>query len=149
MNATQLKELAGLDREASVPAGTFLRIFKCYRVIIFIQIENNDHYFRFESLNLIVLSKNRMIARTQHRNITEWLGKGKAIIVIGPRQVGKTTLVRQITQKLEQKVLWLTGDDPETRAQLDNISLARLAKISSDNMKWSWWTRPNDLPIPG
>ncbi len=70
-----------------------------------------------------------MIARTQHRNITEWLGKGKAIIVIGPRQVGKTTLVRQITQKLEQKVLWLTGDDPETRAQLDNISLARLQNL--------------------
>ena len=70
-----------------------------------------------------------MIARTQHRNITEWLGKGKAVIVIGPRQVGKTTLVREITQHLASTVLWLTGDDPATRAQMDNISLARLQNL--------------------
>jgi predicted AAA+ superfamily ATPase len=74
-----------------------------------------------------------MIARTQHRNITEWLGKGKAVIVIGPRQVGKTTLVRQITQNLNPKTLWLTGDDPETRSLLDNISLARLQNIIGQN----------------
>ena len=50
-----------------------------------------------------------MITRTQDQNIAAWLGKGKAIIVIGPRQVGKTTLVRQITQQLDRKTLWLTG----------------------------------------
>ena len=74
-----------------------------------------------------------MIARTQHRNITEWLGKGKAVIVIGPRQVGKTTLVRRITQNLNLKTLWLTGDDPETRSLLDNVSLARLQNIIGQN----------------
>ena len=74
-----------------------------------------------------------MIARTQHRNITEWLGKGKALVVIGPRQVGKTTLVRQITEKLAQKTLWLTGDDPEARSLLDNISLARLQNLVGQN----------------
>lgn len=74
-----------------------------------------------------------MIARTQHRNITEWLGKGKAIIVVGPRQVGKTTLVHQITQNLDQKTLWLTGDDPEARSLLDNISLARLQALVGQN----------------
>ena len=74
-----------------------------------------------------------MIARTQHQNITGWLGKGKAVIVIGPRQVGKTTLVREITQHLASTVLWLTGDDPATRAQMDNVSLARLQNIIGQN----------------
>ena len=74
-----------------------------------------------------------MIQRTQAENVRQWLGKGKAIIVIGPRQVGKTTLVRQITQSLDQKILWLTGDDPATRSLLDNISLARLQTLIGQN----------------
>ncbi len=74
-----------------------------------------------------------MVARTQHPNILEWLDKGKAIIVIGPRQVGKTTLVRQISGELNRKTLWLTGDDPETRSLLDNISLARLHNLIGQN----------------
>lgn len=74
-----------------------------------------------------------MIQRTQAQNIRQWLGKGKAIIIIGPRQVGKTTLVRHVTQSLDQKSLWLTGDDPETRALLDNISLARLQTLIGQN----------------
>jgi predicted AAA+ superfamily ATPase len=74
-----------------------------------------------------------MIPRIQAQNIQQWLGKGKAIIVIGPRQVGKTTLVRQISQNLDKKVLWLTGDDPETRSLLDNISLARLQNLLGQN----------------
>ncbi|MFN0216614.1 MAG: ATP-binding protein [Saprospiraceae bacterium] len=74
-----------------------------------------------------------MVARTQHQNIEAWLGKGKAIIVIGPRQVGKTTLVRQITQQLDRRTLWLTGDDPETRSLLDHISLARLQNLIGQN----------------
>lgn len=74
-----------------------------------------------------------MIPRTQAENIGQWLGKGKALIIIGPRQVGKTTLVRQITQNLHKKTLWLTGDDPETRALLDHISLARLQNLLGQN----------------
>ncbi len=62
-----------------------------------------------------------MIQRIQAENIRQWLGKGKAIIVIGPRQVGKTTLVRQITQSLDQKVHWLTGDNSVTPFPFDNI----------------------------
>lgn len=74
-----------------------------------------------------------MIERIQYQNITNWLDKGKALIVIGPRQVGKTTLVRQITENLASKTLWLTGDDPETRSILNNISLAQLQNLIGQN----------------
>jgi hypothetical protein len=67
-----------------------------------------------------------MIERIQTQNIQRWLADKKAVIVIGPRQVVKTTLVRQITQNAPKSTLWLTGDDPETRNLLSNISLARL-----------------------
>jgi uncharacterized protein len=74
-----------------------------------------------------------MIARTQHQNINNWIDNRKAIIVTGPRQVGKTTLVRQIVEAINKKTLWLTGDDPETRSILDNISLARLKTLIANN----------------
>lgn len=73
------------------------------------------------------------IARIQGHNISKWTGKGKAIVVIGPRQVGKTTLVRQLSEGLHKKTLWLTGDDPQTRSLLDNISLSRLQTIVGTN----------------
>jgi hypothetical protein len=71
----------------------------------------------------------QMILRAQEQHLRQWIGKGKALLVIGPRQVGKTTLMRQIVPDLQQPTLWLTGDDPATRAQLDNISLARLQAL--------------------
>lgn len=70
-----------------------------------------------------------MIARIQEKNIKQWLFKKKAIIVTGPRQVGKTTLMHQINTKLEKKTLWLSGDDPQTRNLLKDISLARLKRV--------------------
>jgi uncharacterized protein len=40
-----------------------------------------------------------MIIRALQTKITARIGKGKAIIVVGPRQVGKTTLIETILQK--------------------------------------------------
>lgn len=74
-----------------------------------------------------------LIERIQGKNIGNWMDKGKALVVIGPRQVGKTTLVRQISQSLGRKTLWLTGDDPQTRAMLDNVSLGRMQTIIGQN----------------
>ena len=50
-----------------------------------------------------------MINRILQSAITTKLGKGKAIIVVGPRQVGKTTLVENIIKN--EAHLFLDGDD--------------------------------------
>ncbi len=71
-----------------------------------------------------------MIPRHLENRVRSLLGKGKAIIITGPRQVGKTTLLQQITSTLRPTTLWLTGDDPATRSLLENISLARLKEIA-------------------
>ena len=48
--------------------------------------------------------------------IKKRIGSGKAIVVIGPRQVGKTTLIESILEK--EDYLLLDGDDPKTRTLL-------------------------------
>lgn len=51
-------------------------------------------------------------------------GDGKAIILIGPRQVGKTTLLKTLTKG--KNVLWLDADDSTVRGALSNPNEAML-----------------------
>lgn len=68
-----------------------------------------------------------MIARILRENITTKLFKGKVIVVIGPRQVGKTTLLRDLS-KDEEHVLWLNADEQDVRAMFENPSATFLRK---------------------
>ncbi|MEL6732210.1 MAG: ATP-binding protein [Bacteroidota bacterium] len=58
-----------------------------------------------------------MIKRTISDRIYSKIGRGKAIMIIGPRQVGKTTLILEYLKDLDYK--FFDGDDPVTRTQLD------------------------------
>lgn len=57
-----------------------------------------------------------MYSRTITDKIKNKLDSGKAIVVIGPRQVGKTTLIESILESKDY--LLLNGDDPKTRTLL-------------------------------
>ncbi|VAW27793.1 hypothetical protein MNBD_BACTEROID06-603, partial [hydrothermal vent metagenome] len=63
--------------------------------------------------------------------IMKWLFKGKALIIIGARQVGKTTLLTSISNKLGN-TLWLNADENNTRTRLTNPSLEALKGIVGD-----------------
>lgn len=65
-----------------------------------------------------------MISRTIKNTIEKKFHKGKAIILIGPRQVGKTTLIQNIVK--DSIHLFLTGDDPETQSLLDTPNLQEI-----------------------
>ena len=69
-----------------------------------------------------------MIARILEQTIQEKLGQGKAIIIMGPRQVGKTTLLKQMFTD-SNDILWLNGDEQDTRSLFENISATRLKYI--------------------
>lgn len=57
---------------------------------------------------------------------------GKAKIILGPRQTGKTTILHHIFDGKE-KVIWFDGDEPDDRAIFENITSTRLKGIIGDN----------------
>ena len=59
------------------------------------------------------------INRELEQLINNRLYKKKAIIIVGPRQVGKTTLLKLIAQSSGKKVLFLNCDEPDIREKLD------------------------------
>lgn len=72
-----------------------------------------------------------MIHRILSDTIKSRLGKGKAIILMGARQVGKTTLLKSLF-KDDPDILWLNGDDFDIKMMFENISAARLKAITGN-----------------
>lgn len=64
-----------------------------------------------------------MIKRLLQSSIEARLFKNKAIVLIGARQVGKTTMFGQIISQMGEPVLSLNCDDPQTRVLLANINV--------------------------
>lgn len=73
-----------------------------------------------------------MIERLLQKAIEQRLGQGKAIIVFGARQVGKTTMLKNMLKERED-VLWMNGDEQDIRNLFENISSTRLKAIIGKN----------------
>ena len=69
-----------------------------------------------------------MIDRCIANDLKRTLDSGKAAILLGPRQVGKSTLLKMIFGS-EDGVKWFTGDDPADKEALSGVSLNRLKLI--------------------
>jgi predicted AAA+ superfamily ATPase len=70
-----------------------------------------------------------MIARNQESNLKALLFKGKVIILIGPRQVGKTTLIKNIANQSGLDFLFLDADDSVTRQLISQPDTTKLKQI--------------------
>jgi len=55
-----------------------------------------------------------------------WSDTNKLLLLLGPRQTGKTTLVRKIASQFDGKMLYLTGDDPTVRTRLTDVGIEAL-----------------------
>ena len=73
-----------------------------------------------------------MIVRTLKEQISSRFFSGKAIIVTGPRQAGKTTLIKNILSE-RKDVLLLNGDDPAIKRLLDRPNTEQLKQIIGTN----------------
>jgi len=73
-----------------------------------------------------------MIKRLLEDNILQYIDQGKALIIIGPRQVGKTTLLKLLEKRLGRKTLFLNCDEIEVKNSLTTHSLNRLRDIIED-----------------
>lgn len=71
-----------------------------------------------------------MINRDLYINLKEDWDNKKALVVFGPRQVGKTTLIKELVKNT--KTLFLNGDDPQVRTQLTNANFNFLFNLLAD-----------------
>lgn len=65
--------------------------------------------------------------------ISKW-DSGKVILVTGPRQVGKTTLIHSLCRE-KGDYLFLNGDDPEDRVLLEDAGEKKLRQIIGDHSR--------------
>ena len=67
-----------------------------------------------------------MIERRLKQLILPRLFRGKAIVLKGPRQVGKTTLLRMLMAEFDKKTLFWNCDEPDIRQKLSNPTSTQL-----------------------
>ncbi len=70
-----------------------------------------------------------MIKRTLNNFIKNRLFKGKALIVVGPRQVGKTTLIQEIKDFSQESSIFLNCDEPDVKNLLTEATSNSLSQI--------------------
>ncbi len=71
------------------------------------------------------------ISRTVEKEIKSSMFKGKAVIVFGARQAGKTTMIENILKKQlkENEVLYLNGDDTDVRQLFREYNEVKLRNL--------------------
>lgn len=74
-----------------------------------------------------------MIARILEKSIKSHLGSKKAIVLIGPRQVGKTTMVEIFAKFYNKHVLTINCDEPDMRMLLQNKTSSELKTLIGNN----------------
>lgn len=73
-----------------------------------------------------------MIPRSLKVNLLSRIKDRKALIIFGPRQCGKTTLVMELVNELKGKYMIWNGDDFQVRSLLKDASISSLKNEISD-----------------
>ena len=74
-----------------------------------------------------------MIERQIGTSILSRLNDSKAIILLGPRQAGKTTLLKALVKVQNKKSLWLNGDYSDVRILFVNPNAEKFRAAFGDN----------------
>ncbi|MEZ4829763.1 MAG: AAA family ATPase [Bacteroidia bacterium] len=69
------------------------------------------------------------IDRVLLKTVEEKLVPGKAVLILGPRQVGKSTLLDEVARRSNFRVLRLDCDDAAVRARLEIQTLPNLQNV--------------------
>ncbi len=74
-----------------------------------------------------------MIERAISSKIVDNLKGNKAIVLLGPRQVGKSTMLQLMQDKLKQPIAWWNGDEADVRSFLEKPTSNRLKSLIGKN----------------
>lgn len=72
-----------------------------------------------------------MIQRVLKKQIKDQMFSGKAIILLGSRQTGKTSLLEDVFPS-EKGVLWLSGDDVDVQSMMETMTAQRMRTLLGD-----------------
>ena len=67
--------------------------------------------------------------RIIEENLVKDVFSGKAIILVGARQTGKTTLVKRVVEHFAEPVLWLNGEDTAHANSISNQGFEQLKRV--------------------
>ncbi len=70
-----------------------------------------------------------MVIRHIENTVKKRMADEKAIVIMGPRQSGKTTMVRNIVRNSGKEFLWFNGDDADTRDVFSKPTTTRLKSL--------------------
>lgn len=73
------------------------------------------------------------IKRQIENNIEKDFFKGKIIVLLGARQVGKSTLIRMLPSCISNNTLWLDGENADVHQLLQNANSERLKQLAGNN----------------
>ncbi len=75
----------------------------------------------------------KIISRDLITRIHDRLFLGKALILLGPRQSGKTTMIKEVLRIADVKYLTLNADEPDVRDLLQEATSTRLRTFIGNN----------------
>lgn len=73
-----------------------------------------------------------VISRILFEEVRSKIGQGKAIIIMGPRQAGKSTLLAELIKQTDRKSILLDCDEPDIRQLLTNTTSTALKSLIGD-----------------
>lgn len=73
------------------------------------------------------------IIRQIEQDIEKDFFKGKVIVILGARQVGKSTLIKMLPSCKSNDTLWLDGENSDVHELLKNVNSERLKQLASNN----------------
>lgn len=73
--------------------------------------------------------QSKFIQRNIENELQEFLGTGKALLIFGARQVGKTTCIHDMLKKSGKSILHLNADEPDVRRSLSNVTSTQLRML--------------------
>jgi len=73
------------------------------------------------------------IKRQIENSIEKDFFKGKIIVLLGARQVGKSTLIRMLPSCISNDTLWLDGENADVHQLLQNANSERLKQLTGNN----------------
>lgn len=73
------------------------------------------------------------IIRQIEQDLEKDFFKGKVIVILGARQVGKSTLIKMLPSCKSNDTLWLDGENSDVHELLKNVNSERLKQLASNN----------------